>query len=71
MNIDSPFEVLTVMDYFEKLSENAQYIVGWKSGMHGPAKTSKALSKELNLSVEQIDDIYLKSINYIKTNLLE
>lgn len=70
-NIDSPFEVLTVMDYFERLTEKEQYVVGWRTGMYGPPKTNKALAKELSLSVDEIDSLYTKSITYLKTNLIE
>ena len=70
-NIDSPFEVLSAMDLFERLTEQEQYIVGWKTGIHGPVKTSKSLAKELGVEVNYIDDSYSKSINFIKKHLLD
>ena len=71
MNIDSPFAELTAMDLFEELEDQAQYIVGWKTGMHGPIKTSKSLAKELNIPEADVDAKYNKSINYIKKKLLD
>lgn len=67
----NPFEELTVMDLFEKLTEEEQFIVGWKTGMHGPIKTSKSLAKELDLTVEYIDTTYTRSLEFIKKHLID
>ena len=69
--MDSPFEVFTVLDLFERLAEEDQYVVGWKTGMYGPVKTSKALAKELGVTIDSINDQYERSINFIKKNLLD
>lgn len=71
MTIDSPFEVLTAMDLFERLTDQEQYIVGWRTGIHGPIKTSNALAKELNVTLETVNESYTRSINFIKKNLLD
>jgi len=67
MILDTP----SVMDLFEQLTERQQYIVGWKTGMHGPIKTSKLLAKELAVDISEIDECYINSINFIKKNLLD
>lgn len=66
---DSPFEEITAMDLYDQLSDIERNIVGWKIGMFGLVKTNKTLAKEFNLSVEQVDTIYNKAINFIKHNL--
>lgn len=66
---DSPFEEITAMDLYDQLSEIERNIVGWKTGMFGLVKTNKALAKEFDLSIEQVDVIYNKAINFIKHNL--
>jgi len=71
MSLDSPFVEPTAMDLFEELNDQAQYIVGWKTGMHGPVKTSKSLAKELSILETDVDMTYNKSINYIKRKLLD
>lgn len=67
MILDTP----SVMDLFEELTERQQYIVGWKTGMYGPVKTSKLLAKELSIDVSEIDESYINSINFLKKNLLD
>lgn len=57
------------MDLYDQLSDIERNIVGWKIGMFGLVKTNKTLAKEFNLSVEQVDTIYNKAINFIKHNL--
>lgn len=69
-NMDYSFNEPSLMDCFEQLSEKEQHIVGWITGMHGTSRSAKSLAVELKLSVEEVNQIYEKSLEKIKNNYL-
>lgn len=64
------FEPVDLMVEFEKLPENIQSILAWKSGMYGMVKTNKTLAKELRLTETEIESLYKKHINELKNKIL-